>query len=63
MVEVGAVGVRLERQWVMVVGLSVLFCPRGVQLGPRTSGVFHKECVITAFVGFSSCNESSGRPC
>lgn len=24
---------------------------------------FHKECVITAFVGFSSCNGSGGRPC
>lgn len=30
---------------------------------PFTPGVFHKECVITAFVGFSSCNGSSGRPC
>lgn len=47
-----------------VQGWSVLFCSGGVQLAPPfTPGVFHKECVITAFVGFSSCNGSSGRPC
>lgn len=32
-------------------------------LAPFTPGVFHKECVITAFVGFSSCNGSGGTPC
>lgn len=32
-------------------------------LPPFTPGVFHKECVITGFVGFPSCNGSSGRPC
>lgn len=46
-------------------GRSVLFCSGGVRLArpPFTPGAFHKECVITAFVGFSSCNGSSGRPC
>lgn len=39
------------------------FVPVVSSLPPFTPGVFHKECVITAFVGFSSCNGSSGRPC
>lgn len=39
------------------------FVPVVSSLPPLTPGVFHKECVITAFVGFSSCNGSGGRPC
>lgn len=39
------------------------FVPVVSSLPPFTPGVFHKECVITAFVGFSSCNGSGGRPC
>lgn len=39
------------------------FVPAVSSLPPFTPGVFLKECVITAFVGFSSCNGSSGRPC
>lgn len=36
---------------VVEVGRSVLFCPSGVQLAPPlTPDVFHKKCVITAFV-------------
>lgn len=39
------------------------FVPVVTSVPPLTPGVFHKECVITAFVGFPSCNGSSGRPC
>lgn len=45
-------------------GRSLLFCPSGVQRPlPVSPGVFQKECVITAFVGFFSCDGSGGRPC
>ena len=39
------------------------FVPVVTSVPPLTPGGFHKECVITAFVGFPSCNGSSGRPC